>query len=188
MSKKSESGNHQNSPSEAQIVSDFQEILSYQDFLSIYQQAMRLCDQKALSHLKHLYPDFYAEAYIQMIPPCPNLEQSQTTYPILELPAGYSPCVLNMITYLTGDPKTACLYIDSLFEHVKNEKRRNIRTDQVCHIFDETSLWNDFFTKEPSLAAVLCKRKIESFQELVLRTQNYFENADPLCALQNQII
>lgn len=154
------------------------ERICYPEFLSLYHKAVQLHDRISLSTLEQSYPDYYAKSCFQDVPPMLDWDQSAHPFPILELPAGFSPCVRNMITYLTGDSYINENCMNYLYEHVKSTKRRNIRTEEIVHIFDEDSLWKDFFLQETSLAAIIQMKKISCLAELIIRTQEYFERAD----------
>lgn len=155
--------------------------LSYEEFQAIYQEAIEQEDRSRLSMLQQMYPAYYKRAFIEQIPPIPDWNSSSFSYPILQLPAGYSPSIINMVSYLTGNPKTTRARMDYLFENLQSVKRRNIRTDEVIYIFDEELLWKQFFMKDPVLSPMLQNRKINSLQELVARAQNYFEELLVTC-------
>ena len=148
--------------------------LSYEEFQTLYQQAIEQKKHTSLTILQQTYPDYYKRAFVEQMPPIPDWDSSSSPYPILRLPPGYSPSIINMVFYLTGNSKTSHICMDYMFEHLQSVKRRNIRTDEIIYIFDEALLWEQFFMKEPVLSSILQSRKIYSFQELVARTQDYF--------------
>lgn len=153
--------------------------LMYTDFLSLYQQAMENSDTETLFLLEENYPEYASMAYLEQCGFKADLDPKESLYPILCQPANFSPCVMNMVSYLICDTRHCTDFTEFLFNHVKSVKRLNIRTDEVYYVFDETSLWEQFFLKEPTLASAILRKHIESFQELIYRTQDYFEQADP---------
>lgn len=155
--------------------------LLYQDFLSLYQQAMEKADTETLFLLEENYPEYTSMAYLEQYGFATDLDTKESLYPILCQPANFLPCVMNMVSYLICDTKRCTDFADFLLNHVKSVKRLNVRTDEVYYVFDETSLWEQFFLKEPTLASAIVRRHIESLQELICRTQDYFEQADPSC-------
>lgn len=153
--------------------------LMYPDFLALYQQAMKSSDTETLFLLEENYPEYASKAYLEQNGFEADLDSKESLYPILCQPANFSPCVMNMVSFLIPDTRRCTDFIDFLFTHVKGVKRLNARTDEVYYVFEETSLWEQFFLKEPTLASAIIRKHIESFQELIYRTQDYFEQADP---------
>lgn len=159
------------------MLMDRAQFLSYEEFLEDFKESMSQNDRESLSKLQKTYPAYYNKAFIQQIPAIPDWDSSSSPYPILQLPVNYSPCVINIISYLVTNPKTVQACISYLFQNLQSTIRRNIRTDEVIYIFDEDLLWKQFFMKLPALSSVLHDKKIKSLQELVSRTQDYYEKA-----------
>lgn len=152
--------------------------ITYKKFLDLYTEAQSKNDWSTLSFLETQYKSYFIDAVAAETAhnepsdnedafPCPILSDTDFfTYRR----------IMNIITYLIGSPELAEKYRYYL-EHVIAYKLRTNSDNKTYRCYDSDSLWKEFFLHCATLAAVIRQRKIIDIDELVYRTQEYFENA-----------
>lgn len=152
--------------------------LSLKKFLALYTEAQSKNDWSTLSLLETNYKSYFIDAVTAETAhnepsdnedafPCPILSDTEFfTYRR----------IMNIVTYLTGSPELAERYRFYL-EHVIIYTLRTNSDNKKYRCYDSDSLWEKFFLRCVALATVIRQRKISDIDELVYRTQEYFENA-----------
>lgn len=154
------------------------DLYDYPKFLAAFQKAYSKDDQISLCRLETKAPDFFRKAFLSTVPDLTEMEYSRLPFPILSSETCTTvPCIYNMVFFLTGCSSAGRAYLPYLLAHAKYKQTTHPETGRLEYLFLPSSLWEDFFSSEPTLSLIIRSQKIFDLTELIERTRDFCAKA-----------
>lgn len=139
-----------------------------EDFLFYIKKAYEKGNIKAMNQMFHRFPSIAEKASNKYLLKEDFLEYAESEIPVEKT-------VLRMVSYLLGKQHVPVEYCKLLRETIQYQETFNEKTFRYQKVYIKEDLWNHYFLFCKELKRVISIRKINSIEELLYRTGEYYE-------------